>query len=132
MKQTTMQRDITTAVQRALLERRDLHATAGLVRQSDALLATLPSVRGSQQPTTAGFLWRYHTPLHQELCHGTQPHAPATTVEDELQDLTRAVLVTVGTSEALSIDAAVGLALVLYTRGLAPFCAVPTRGSSTT
>ncbi len=130
MDQTDIWRDITTSVQRALQEQLDRLNEAGLVRHSDALLATLPRGGGSP-PTTAGFLGRYHTPLHQEVCRGNQPRATAATVADELHELTRAVLVTVGTREGISIDTAVGLALVLYTRGVAPFCARPTLRTST-
>jgi hypothetical protein len=69
--------------------------------------------------------------LLQEVCRGTQPRTTAATVADELNDLTRAVILTVGTTEGISIEAAVGLALVLYKRGVARFCAVPTRRAST-
>jgi hypothetical protein len=124
MDQTDLWRDITTSVQRALQARLDRRDPASLMRYSDALLATLPGVSGLP-PTTAGLLRRYHTPLHQELCRGTQPRAMAAPIADELRDLTRAVLVTIGTTEGVSIEAAVGLALVLYTRGVAPFCALP-------
>ncbi len=130
MDQTDIWRDITTSVQRALQERLDRINEAGLVRHSDALLATLP--RGGSPPTTAGLLRHYHTPLHQEVCRGNQPRATAATVADELRDLTRAVLVTVGAREGISIEAAVGLALVLYKRGVAPFCARPTLRTRTT
>jgi len=130
MDQTEIWRDITTSVQRALHERLDRLDEAGLVQHSDALLATLPSVSGFQ-PTTAAFLRRYHTQLHQEVCRGNQPRAMAAPVADELCDLTRAVLLTVGITEGVSIEAAVGLALVLYKRGVAPFCAQPTLRTST-
>ena len=75
--------------------------------------------------TTAAVLGRYHLRLRQELCRGNQPRVTGATVEDELRELTRAVLVTAGAREGVSVEAAVGLALVLYNRGVAPFCALP-------
>jgi hypothetical protein len=35
-------------------------------------------------------------------------------------------MLTIGSTEGVSIEAAVGLALVLYKRGVIPFCALPT------
>lgn len=125
MNQTTIWQDIVTSVHRALGEHLDLIPEDGLVQRSDTLLAQIPTVSGSQPISTAMFLRRYHAALHQEMCQGTQPRMAAATVEDELQDLTRAVMVTIGSSEGLSVEAAVGLALVLYKRGVIPFCALP-------
>ena len=123
MDQTDIWRDITTSVQQALDVRLDLLSEASLVQRSDALLTRLPRITGSQTATTAVFLGRYHTVLHQELCRAQQPRSLAATVEDELRELTRAVLVTVGIGEGVSVEAAVGLALVLFKRGVVPFCA---------
>ena len=131
MEQTDLWQDITTTVQRALAARLDQLTEADLVRHSDALLAQLAGLRGSQQLTTRVLRRRYHTPLHHELCHGQHPRTADASITDELCDLTRAVLVTVGTTEGISIEAAVGLALVLYTRGIAQFWAVPARRTST-
>ena len=131
MAQTDLWRDITTTVQRALDARLDQLTEAGLVRHSDALLAQLAGLRGAQQLTTRVLLRRYHTPLHHELCHGQHPRTAGARITDELCELTRAMLVTVGATEGVSIEAAVGLALVLHTRGIAPFCAVPARPTST-
>ena len=131
MNQTPLSHDITTTIQQALLQRRDRRDPARLVQQSDALLATRAR-GGGTPPTTAGFLRRYHTPLQQAVCRGRQPRMTPASVADELTHLTQAVLLTIGTTEGISIEAAVGLALVLYTRGIAQFCAVPTRRTSTT
>ncbi len=131
MEQTDIGRDITTAVQRALAARLDQLGEAGLVRHSDALLAQRAGLRGSQQLTTRVLLRRYDTPLHQELCRGQHPRAAGARVTDELCELTRAVLGTVGATEGVSIEAAVGRALVLYKRGIGLFCAVPVQPTST-
>ena len=125
MAQTDLAHEITTAVRRALAAHRDRLDEAHLVTQSDARLATLAQVRGAPPATTAALLGRYATRLHQELCRGTQPRTTLATVEATLWDLTRAVVVTIGSTEGVSIDAAVSLALVLYARGVAPFCAAP-------
>jgi hypothetical protein len=131
MAQTDLWQDITTTVQRALDARLDQRTEAGLVRHSDALLTQLAGLRGSQQLTTRSLLRRYATPLHHELCRGQHPRAAGASVTEELCDLTRAMLVTVGATEGVSIEAAVGLALVLYKRGVVSFCAVPARPTST-
>jgi hypothetical protein len=127
MYQTQLWNDITTAVRHALDERLDLLSDARLVQHSDALLATMPSLSGSQPTTTAGLLRRYDTSLHQAVCWDKQPRLTSATVADELRDLTRAVILTLGSTEGVSIDAAVALALVLYARGIAPFCALPVK-----
>lgn len=126
MYQTQLWHDITISVRRALEQRLDLLSDARLVQRSDALLATMPSLGGSQPTTTAGLLQRYDTPLHQAVCWDNQPRLTSATVADELRDLTRAMILTLGPTEGVSIDAAVALALVLYTRGVAPFCALAT------
>lgn len=126
MNQTTTWQDIATSVQRAIEEHLDLIPEDGLVQRSDMLLTRLPRHRGSQPVSTTLVLRRYHTALRQELCQGTQPRMISATVEDELRDLTRAVMLTIGSTEGVSVEAAVGLALVLYKRGVTPFCAVPT------
>ncbi len=54
----------------------------------------------------------------------THAYSIAATDAGQLHDLTRAVLVT-GAAEGMSIEAGVGIALVLHTRGLAQFCALP-------
>lgn len=116
--------DITASVQYALRPGLDRRTVEGLSARSDALLSMLPGVTGAQLVTTAGFLQRYDATLHHELCRGTRPSSSAGAVADQLHELTRAVLVT-GASEGMSIEAAVGIALVLHKRGLAQFCATP-------
>ncbi len=125
MYQTEIWRDITTSVHQALFAKLDLLNEASLMHRSDALLAKLPGVTGSRMVTTAALLGRYHTPLHKELCRAHQPRTPSATVEDDLGEITRTVLVTIGIGEGVSVEAAVGMALVLYKRGVVPFCALP-------
>ncbi len=125
MYETDLWRDITTSIHHALSARLDLFTEDSLVRRSDTLLARLPSVNGSGLTTTAMLLGRYHTVLHKEVCRAHQPRTLGGTVEDDLRELTRAMLVTVGIGEGISVEAAVGMALVLYKRGVAPFCALP-------
>ncbi len=125
MDHTGIRRDIAAAVHQAVTDQLDGLNEAAMVRRSDALLASLPGIGGSRPTTTAMLLLRYHTPLHQELCSRDQPRVAAVSVEVELSELTRAVLLTAGIREGMSIDAALGMALVLYKRGVAPFCALP-------
>ncbi|HEY0605635.1 MAG TPA: hypothetical protein VGD58_22115 [Herpetosiphonaceae bacterium] len=126
MNQPTTWQDIATAVHRALGEHLDVISEDSLMQRSDRLLAQMPRHSGSRTISTALFLRRYHTALHQELCQGTQPRTTSATVEDELRDLTRAVMLTIGSTEGVSVEAAVGLALVVYKRGVISFCALPT------
>lgn len=115
--------DINTAVHRAIRDRLfELH-DHDLIEQSDRLLASLPVVGG--QPTTALLLRRYHTQLHQELCEGNRPRATFGGLEDELRELTRAVIVTIDADEGISVENAVLIALILQKQGLATFCARP-------
>lgn len=125
MYQTELWHDITISVQRALDEHRDQLSETRLVQDSDALLANMPSVGGFGLTTTAGLLRRYDRPLHQVVCRDRQPRLVSATVADELRNLTRAMILTLGPTEGVSVDAAVALALVLYSRGVAPFCALP-------
>jgi hypothetical protein len=116
--------DITASVEYVLRPGLDRLTEERLIARSDALLAMLPGVGGAQLITTTGFLRRYDTTLHHELCHGTRPYSSAATAAEQLHDLTRAVLVT-GAAEGMSIEAAVGVALVLHKRGIVQFCAQP-------
>lgn len=116
--------DIHTAVHHALVDRLHLLDESDLVERSDALLETLP-VMGGEQPSTALLLRRYDVELHRELCHGTAPRVQAGSVEDELREITRAVVVSMGGDEGLPVESAALIALVLQRRGLARFCAVP-------
>lgn len=130
MYHTQLWNDITVSVQRALDAQLDQLSDAHLVQRSDALLATLPSVGGSSVITTASILRRYDTPLHQAMCLNKQPLLSAAAPADVLHDVARAVILTVGPAEGVSVDVAVTLALVLYTRGIAPFCARPSLPTS--
>lgn len=116
--------DINTAVHHAI--RDDLHLLdeAALTARSDAMLQSLP-IMGGQQPTTTALLRHYHSELHAELCVNHQPRIAAASVEDELRELTRAVVVAMGGDEGLPIDSAALVGLVLYAQGLVKFCALP-------
>lgn len=124
MDHTRIWHEITASVQHAVRPGLDRLTEEGLIARSDALLSMLPGVGGAQRVTTTDFLRRYNTTLHHELCRGTRPYSSAEAIADQLHDLTRAVLVT-GAAEGMSIEAAVGIALVLHKRGLVQFCAVP-------
>lgn len=125
MRQTEIRDDIASSVENALHARLDRLNEVAMVRRSDALLATLPGAGESQRTTTTTLLRRYHLPLQRELCRGNLPITASAAVEHELRELTRAVLVTVGIREGISIEAAVSIALVLHKRGVARFCALP-------
>jgi hypothetical protein len=127
MYQSDISRDIAITVHRALQEHLERRTEASSMQYSDDLLALLPGLGNSSPANTAMLLRRYQTPLQEALCHNNRPRFMAATVEEELGDLTRAVLATVGSAEGISIEAAVGMALVLYKRGVAPFCAMPSR-----
>lgn len=124
MYQTDIVQDINTSVHHALMQHLDQLDESDLVQYSNALLATLPSVHRSQVVTTAGLLRRYDTPLHVALCSNQQPRSMSVTVADNLRDLARAVILTLGPTEGLSTDAAVGVALVLYKRSVTAYCAL--------
>lgn len=124
MDRTELWHDITRCVQDALHARLVGLSEDWLMARSDSLLAMKPGISGAQQLTTTDFLEHYDIALYHELCRGTLPRSTATSVASQLHDLTRAVLVS-SPAEGLSIDAAVGIALVLHTRGLAQFCALP-------
>src|SRR6478736_4579683 len=102
MYQTDLWHQITTSVDQAIDVRLDLLDESRLMQRSDALLAGLPGVTGEQVVTTAALLGRYHAPLHKALCQAGQPRTVAATVEDDLRELTRAVLVTIGIREGVS------------------------------
>jgi hypothetical protein len=123
MYQTDIWRDIMTSVHQALAGRLDRLSEVSLMQRSDALLARLPGVTGAQVATTALLLRRYNTGLHTELWCAQGTRNRAVTIEGKLGELTRAVLVTVGIGEGVSVEAAVAMALVLYKRGVVPLCA---------
>jgi hypothetical protein len=125
MYQSDLTRDITTAVQRALRQHFDARPAVDGLQYSDELLRVLPAMRGAPPATTAMLLQRYQAPLQQALCRNHRPRQQGASIADQLDDLTRAVLMAVGTTEGLSIESAVGMALVLHRRGLASLCALP-------
>jgi hypothetical protein len=116
--------DINAAVHQAVRDRLIQLNEHDLIERNDDLLANVPVV-GGQQPSTALLLRRYHTQLHQELCAGNQPRVTFGSIEDELRELTRAVMVTIDADEGISVESAVLLALVLHKQGIAAFCARP-------
>jgi hypothetical protein len=115
--------DINAAVHHAVRQQLFQLNERDLIERSDDLLINLPVVSGTQ-PSTALLLRRYHTQIHQELCAGNQPRSSFTSLEDELRELTRAIMVSIG-DEGISVENAVLLALILHKRGLATFCAQP-------
>lgn len=115
--------DISIAVRHAIDDKLHLLDENDLLEQSDAVLDNLPAVVG-EQASTGLLLRRYRRELHGELCAGSRARAMYGTLEEELTDLTRAVVVTVEWSEGISLESAVLLALVLRAQGLDQFCAL--------
>lgn len=124
MHHSTIWDEINTAIHDALSQGLHQLDEADLTDRSDAVLSTLPVV-GAAQPTTALLFRRYQQQMQQELCVNKRPRATFDSLESELRELTRAVVVTLDTSEGISIENAVLMALILRTRGLANFCAQP-------
>lgn len=116
--------DISTGVDAALANGLHLLDENDLIDRADRLFANVPTAGGTQ-PTTALLLRKYHAQLHAELCTGSRPRAHFETLDDELRELTRAVVVAVDSSEGTSIETSVLLGLIIYQRGLAHFCARP-------
>lgn len=115
---------INQAVRDALLDGAHLLSERELTERADDLLSRMPVVGGAQ-PTTGLLLRRYRGALQKELCVGRQPRPMPEIVEDEVRELTRAVIVAIESHEGFSVDISVLLALVIRTGGLAEFCAVP-------
>ncbi len=115
--------DIDDAIDVALEERLHLQSQSDLVARSDALLARLPQM-SNRRITTAQLLRRYQAELQQELCQDRRPRMRFSTLEDELRELTRAVVATIVSDSGISIENAVFLALVLRAQGLQKFCAL--------
>ncbi len=124
MDQPTIWQDINDAVRGAINERLHLLNQHALIARSDALLASLPQM-GHTKTTTSGLLRRYHRQLWQELCQGNRPRRQFNQLEDELRELTRAIVATIVSDNGISIENAVLLALVLRAQGIARFCAMP-------
>ncbi len=115
---------INLAVRDALVDGAHLLSERELTERADDLLSRMPTVGGTQ-PTAGLLLRRYRGALQKELCAGRQPRPLPPVVEDELRELTRAVIVTIESHEGFSVDISVLLALVIRSGGLAEFCAIP-------
>lgn len=116
---------INQAVHRALLDGAHTRSEQHLLRQVDELLIGLPSVEGGAQPTATVLLRRYQATLQNELCDGRAPRPLPGVVEDEVRELTRAVMVAVAAEEGISAEAAVLLALAIRAGGVDRLCAMP-------
>jgi hypothetical protein len=124
MHHSQIMQDINTVVDRAIDDRLHLLSEAELIRHCDALLRNLPVTSGPA-PTTALLLRRYESQLHAELCAAGRPRFKAETVDEQLRELTRAVLATIGAGEGVPVEAAMLIGLALLKRGVATFCAQP-------
>jgi predicted nucleic acid-binding protein len=124
MRQSQIWQDINAVVDDAIEQQWYKLDEAELVRRSDDLLRLLPTV-GDEQIITAQLLLEHQAGLQRELCNGPQPRATFETLDEQLREFTRAVLVTFSTTEGISLENAALIALVLHKRGLAAFCAQP-------
>jgi hypothetical protein len=124
MHHSPIMQDINAVVDQAIDDRLHLRSEAEVIRRCDALLRNLPGTSGPA-PTAGFLLRRYASQLRAELCAGGRPRLNDGTVEEQLRELTRAVLVTIGVSEGLPVEAAMLLGLILLKRGVATFCAQP-------
>jgi hypothetical protein len=113
---------IDEAIHDALIDRLHLLSESALIERADALLREMPVV-GSTQPTARLLLRRYRGALQKELCNGREPRPLSDVVEDEMRELTHAVMVAVDAREGFSVETAVLLALAIRAGGLAKFCA---------
>ncbi len=116
-------RTISTAVQALLDNGAHTWSEHELLRRADELLLGLPTVGGTQ-PTASGLLRRYHTQLQHELCRDREPRALPGELDEQVGELTRAVMVTAG-DEGISVEVAVLLGLAIQAGGLTRFCATP-------
>ena len=117
-------RTINDAVHAALLDGAHTLSERELLRRMDGLLTRMPIVGGTQ-PTAALLLRRYHAALQKELCIGRESRPLPEIIEDEVRELTRAVMVTVDLSEGFSVEAAVLLALAIRAGGVERLCEAP-------
>lgn len=100
---------------------------ADLIRRADTIIASLPTLAGGG--VTAGLLLRRYQPaLQRELCRGGRPFPTPPIIEDEVREITRAVMVAIEAREGISVEASVLLALALRARGLDTLCALPASG----
>jgi hypothetical protein len=114
---------IHAAVHDALMDRLHLLSESTLTERADVLLREMPAVGGTQP--TAALLRRYRAALQNELCTGREPRPLPGVLEDEVRELTRAVMVAVDAREGFSVETAVLLALAIRAGGLVKFCALP-------
>jgi hypothetical protein len=114
---------INQAVHAALRDDRHHLSEHELIRDADELLLQMPTVSGSA-PTAAQLLRRYRTALQHELCVGHQPRPLPPELEDQVRELTRAVMVVLGGHEGMSVEIAVLLALAIRANGVQHFCAL--------
>ncbi len=94
-----------------------------LFARADSQLRQLP-VAGGSPPTAGLLLRRHHVALRKELCIGGDPRPMPERLEDEVRELTRAVIVAVGVGEGFSVETAVLLALGIRAGGLDQMCSV--------
>ena len=127
MYQLEIWRTINEAVHNALVDGAHLLSENELLRRADDLLLRLPTVRGTQ-PTAALLLRRHHTALCKELCRGREPRPLPEVVEDEVRELTRAVMVAADLNEGFSVEVAVLLALAIRARGVEELCRSGVKG----
>ena len=118
---------INQAVHNALLDGAHTLSERELLRRADDLLLGMP-IAGGGQPTAALLLRRSHRILQRELCDGSVPRPLGTIVEDEVRELTRAIMVAVDLTEGFSVDTAVLLALAIRAGGVERLCRPPEAG----
>lgn len=119
---------INKAVHASLEDELPYLAEHELMHRADELLLQLPIVGGSQ-PTAAQLLRRYRGALQHELCRGRDPRPLPDKLEDEVRELTRAVMVVMGGHEGMSVDIAVLLALAIRANGVQHLCESPVSSS---
>lgn len=115
---------INESVHDALLDGLHLLDQDDLLYRADDLLRRLPSVAGTP-PTSGLLLRRYRGALQKELCLGREPRPLPDVIEDEVREITRAVMVSVGLSEGFSVETSVLLALAIRAGGIETLCATP-------
>lgn len=124
MDRLEIEETIDEAVHDALLDGLHLLDQDDLLYRADDLLRRLPSVAGTP-PTGALLLRRYRGALQKELCVGREPRPMPDVIEDEVREITRAVMVGAGLNEGFSVETAVLLALAIRAGGTDTFCATP-------
>ena len=118
-------RMINVEVQRALQNQVHMLSTRELSRRVDQLLLRLPATGGGQL-TTASLLRRHRVALQQALCDNRRPRPLPASIEDEIRELTRVVMIAVQHHGSFSVETAVLLALVIRASGIETLCMAPT------